>query len=434
MTYRHTQGESHSTNRSNTERALLVEDSRSLRQYLAEAIHDIADIQVASAGSLEEARRLIRDQPKEYFVGILDLNLPDAPDGEVVDLVAEAGIPIIVLTGFMDDSLRGRILTKPNVIDYVLKTNPSEIDYVARLVRRVHRNHRIKVLIVDDSKGFRLYLKELLRTHRYQTIEAEDGEEALKLLHQHLDIRLMLTDFHMPKMDGQTLITQARRHFDRNQLGIIGFSDQSAPITSAKLLKAGANDFIAKPFLIEEFYCRITQNVETLEFIHLVRDSAVRDFLTQLHNRRYLFDVGTKAYEQAKERDSGFAAVIIDIDHFKQVNDTHGHFIGDRVLQRVATAMRKSAHQDDLLVRYGGEEFCLLIHGERASARLAEELERIRFAIASLEIPNGNEVLRVTASLGATLNKSSSLAAMIDIADAALYLAKTEGRNRVRIS
>ena len=416
------------------EKALLVEDSRSLRQYLAEAIHEIADIQVTSAGSLKQARQLIDDQPQEYFVGILDLNLPDAPDGEIVDLVAEAGIPIIVLTGFMDDSLRERILAKPNVIDYVVKTNASEIDYVARLVRRVHRNHQIKVLIVDDSSSFRLYLQQLLSTHRYQTLEAANGEEALEVLQQHLDIRLMLTDFHMPKMDGQTLIAQARRHFDRNQLGIIGMSDQSAPITSAKLLKAGANDFIAKPFLIEEFYCRITQNVETLEFIHFMRDSAVRDFLTQLYNRRYLFDVGTKAYAHAKAQNSGFAAVVVDIDHFKQVNDTHGHFIGDRVLQHVAKAMQKSTHKEDLLVRYGGEEFCLLIHGERASEHLAEELERIRRAIAELEVPNGNELLKVTASLGATVNKTSSLSAMIDIADAALYLAKSEGRDRVRIS
>ncbi|MBK5967664.1 MULTISPECIES: diguanylate cyclase [Thiorhodovibrio] len=417
-----------------SEQVLLVEDSRSLRQYLAEAIEDRADVRVAGAGSLSEAQALIEQGTQQFFVGILDLNLPDAPNGEIVDLVVETGLPIIVLTGYMDDGLRERILAKPNVIDYVVKTNASEIDYVANLVRRIHRNNKIKVLIVDDSRSFRVYLRELLRTHRYQTLEAADGEEALAMLQQHHDIRLMLTDFHMPKMDGQTLIAQARRHFDRNQIGIIGISDQSAPITSAKLLKAGANDFIAKPFLIEEFYCRITQNVETLEFIRFMRDSAVRDFLTQLFNRRYLFDVGAKAYDHAKEKDLGFATVVIDIDHFKQINDIHGHFVGDRVLQRVASQLQKTIHSDDLLVRYGGEEFCWLIKGERASAQLDQELERIRHGIEALEVPNGDAVLRVTASLGATLNKSHSLAAMIDIADAALYLAKTQGRNRAHIS
>ncbi|MBK1647282.1 diguanylate cyclase [Rhabdochromatium marinum] len=415
-------------------KALLIEDSRSLRQYLADAIHNAADVTVASAGSLAEARQLIDAGPGEFFVGILDLNLPDAPDGEIVDLVAQAEIPIIILTGHLDEGLRERILAKPNVIDYVLKTNVSEISYVANLIKRIHRNHQIKVLIVDDSSSFRVYLRQLLSTHRYQTIEARNGEEALQLLHEHHDIRLMLTDFHMPKMDGQTLIQQARRHFDRNQLGIIGLSDQSTPITSVKLLKAGANDFIPKPFLIEEFYCRITQNIETLEFIHFMRDSAVRDFLTQLYNRRYLFDVGTKAYEQAKQQDLGFATVMIDIDHFKQVNDNHGHFVGDRVLQRVAGALQQSMHPDDLLARYGGEEFCLLIHGERACRRLADELERIRCAIAALEVANGADQLRITASLGATRNRTHSLAAMIDIADAALYLAKTQGRNQAQIS
>jgi diguanylate cyclase (GGDEF)-like protein len=421
-------------NSEQAQRVLLVEDSRSLRQFLAEAIHDLADIQVASAGSLAETRALIDADGASFFVGILDLNLPDAPNGEIVDLVVATGIPIIVLTGYMNEGLREQILAKPNVIDYVVKTNASEIDYVAKLVRRIHRNHQIKVLIVDDSSSFRIYLRQLLRTHCYQTLEATNGEEALAMLNQHLDIRLMLTDFHMPKMDGQSLIGKARRHFDRNQLGIIGLSDQSAPITSAKLLKAGANDFIAKPFLVEEFYCRISQNVETLEYIDFMRDSAVRDFLTQLYNRRYLFDVGTKAYEHATAGGTGFATAMIDVDHFKRVNDTYGHFVGDRVLQRVAAALRKSMHKDDLLVRYGGEEFCVIIQGERASAQLEEALERIRRAIEALDIPNGEQVLKVTASLGATLNPSHSLAAMIDIADAALYLAKTQGRNRVQIS
>jgi len=417
-----------------TEWALLVEDSRSLRQYLADTIHEHANIAVASAASLAEARELIAQRGEQFFVGILDLNLPDAPDGEILDLVLATGMPIIVMTGYLDDGLRDRILAKPNVIDYVLKTNASEATYVAGLVRRIHRNRQIKVLIVDDSTSFRVYLRELLRTHRYQVLEAANGQEALALLQKHLDIRLMLTDFHMPKMDGQDLIKQARRQFDRNQLAIIGVSDQSAPITSAKLLKAGANDFIAKPFLIEEFYCRVSQNVETLESIDFMRDSAVRDFLTQLYNRRYLFDVGTRNYERAKQDDSGLATVMIDIDHFKHINDSHGHFVGDRVLQRVASAINAGIHPHDILVRHGGEEFCLLLHDERATDHLTQELERIRALIATLEIPNGHDVIEVTASLGATVNKTHSLAGMIDIADAALYLAKTQGRNRVQIS
>jgi diguanylate cyclase (GGDEF)-like protein len=418
-----------------THQVLLVEDSHSLNQYLAETIQETAGVEVAGVGSLREAAQLLEERRDDFFVGILDLNLPDAPDGEIVDLVLEAGLPIIVLTGSFNDALREQILAKPNVIDYVLKTNASEASYVAGLVRRIHRNRQIKLLIVDDSRSFRLYLRSLLTTHRYQILEASDGEQALDILRQHLDIRLVLTDFHMPKMDGQTLIARIRKNFDRNQLGIIGISDQSSPITSVKLLKAGANDYIAKPFLIEEFYCRVTQNIETLEFIHLVRDSAIRDFLTQLYNRRYLFDIGSQAYERASEKGLDLAAAMIDVDHFKRINDTYGHFVGDRVLQRVAAAISVAMHREDLLVRYGGEEFCLLLHGERAlEPRLAVELERIRAAIEALEIAHGEEQLRVTASLGATMNLSHSLSGMLDIADAALYLAKTQGRNRVQIS
>lgn len=416
------------------QRVLLVEDSRSLNRYLAESIRETAGVEVVGVGSLREAAAQLEAHRAAFFVGVLDLHLPDAPDGEIVDLAVKHDLPTIVLTGSFSEAMRERILAKPHVIDYILKTNSSEITHIADLVRRIYRNQNIRILIVDDSRSFRLYLRTLLAAHRYQIIEASDGEAALDKLREPLDIHLMLTDFHMPGMDGEALVAETRKGFDRSTLGIIGISDQNAPITSVKLLKAGANDFIAKPFLTEEFYCRITQNVETLEFIQVMRDSAVRDFLTQLHNRRYLFDVGQRAYERAKLQRSGFAAAMIDVDHFKRINDTHGHLIGDRVLQHIAAVIAANIHPDDVLARYGGEEFCLLLHGTRASQQLDAELERIRAAIEALDIPNGTEKLRVTASLGATLNPSHSLAAMLDIADAALYLAKTQGRNRVWIS
>ncbi len=417
-----------------SENVLLVDDSRSLSQYLQQRIQEVTGVNVICANSMAQAQQLLTEHPAHFLVAILDLNLPDAPNGEIIAEFKHTDIPVIVLTGYLSEQLREQLLTQSHIIDYVIKNNPSEIGYIANLVRRIHRNHQIKILIVDDSRSFRLYLQELLHTHCYLTVDAANGEEALQQLNAHRDIRLVLTDFHMPKMNGQELITAIRRQHDRNQLAIIGISDQASPVTSVKLLKAGANDFIAKPFLTEEFFCRITQNIETLEFIDFFRDSAIRDFLTQLHNRRYLFEAGMAHYQKADRGEIKLALALIDIDFFKKVNDTHGHLAGDQVLKKVAQALHQQMQEQDILVRYGGEEFCLLLPGDTLTeAKLMARLNALREAVAALQVPHLDGVLKVTISIGATFKLCESLSAMIDVADAALYQAKESGRNCVHL-
>jgi len=137
------------------EQVLVVDDSRALCRYLGARLAEVAEVTVASAGTLADARALLAADPGRFFVAVLDLNLPDAPDGEIVDALRASNLPLIVLTGSLDDALRARILSKPQVIDYVLKSNASEVHYVARLVRRLRRNRAVKVLIVDDSASFR---------------------------------------------------------------------------------------------------------------------------------------------------------------------------------------------------------------------------------------------------------------------------------------
>lgn len=409
-------------------RALLIDDSQAISRLLRARCEELAGVESETAGSLAETRALLAERPERFFVAVVDLNLPDAPNGEAVDLVQSYGIPAIVLTADYDEATRERMLSR-DVVDYLLKNSLHEIDQVAMLIRRLDRNRQVRVLVVDDSRAFRAYLVKLLSLHRLQVLEAANGREALEVVRANPGIALVITDYQMPEMDGLALVSALRQQYPRSELAIIGFSEQGSAALSARLLKNGANDFIHKPFLVEEFYCRVTQNIEQIELIRTIREVSVRDYLTGLYNRRHLFEAGEILYAAAKRRQISLAAVILDIDHFKRINDTYGHLAGDRAIREVARVLSCGVRQSDLLGRYGGEEFCILLTGVEIDD-LEVVLERLRATVAATPIEHQGAEIRVTISLGATLDLADSLQSMIDRADNCLYRAKQSGRNR----
>ncbi len=410
---------------------LLVEDSRAINQLLVTYLSKIPNVRVESSDSLAGAGRLIAQKPRRFFCAVLDLNLPDAPDGEVVALVQEAGIPVIVLTGSFDEKLRQRML-RARVVDYVLKRNPAEVEHLSNLVERVFKNQHVKVLVVDDSKSYRAYLVELLRRYRYQVLEAVDGKDALQQIAVHPEIGLIITDYNMPRMDGRELIERIRRNKRREEMAIIGLSDQSRHGTSAMLLKSGANDFLFKRFEVEEFYCRVTQNTEMIGYVRQIRDAATRDFLTKSFNRRHFFELAAPMFENANRGNLRLATAIVDADHFKNINDTHGHDVGDEALKLMARTLERSVRATDIVARYGGEEFvCLSVIKTDADAPIL--FERIRANMEQAELFENGKRVHITVSIGVTTNPGESLNEMLIRADRALYEAKRSGRNRVVI-
>jgi diguanylate cyclase (GGDEF)-like protein len=410
------------------EKVLLIDDSQAITRLLRARCEAIAGVEVEVAGSLAEVMTSIESDPGRFFLAVVDLNLPDAPDGEVVDYALAHDIPVVVLTGHYDDAMRERMLAK-NVVDYLCKTSLHEIEHAASLVRRIRRNRDIQVLVVDDSRAYRHYIGGLLTLQHLQVRYAEHGREALRILEAEPGITLVVTDYNMPEMDGLALIGALRQRRGRDELAIIGISDTATPTLPARLLKTGASDFITKPFLVEEFYCRVNQNLELIEQIRAIRESSVRDYLTGLYNRRHLFEAGEAIFARTLREHTSLAAVMLDIDHFKQVNDTYGHLAGDRVLTQVAATLGRGLRRADLIGRYGGEEFCILLP-EIDRAALADKLEALRASVAATLITHATERLTVTISLGATLETGDSLQSMIDRADACLYQAKEGGRNR----
>jgi len=408
---------------------LIVVDDGAARALLSQYIAEIGGFNLETAGSHAEAMVLMQRNPQRFFCAVVDYSLPDAPHGEAVQSLDAAGLSSIVLT----DSVEARVLDKlrsQHIVDYVLKNGVHQIEHVAYLIGRLRENRAKKILVVDDSRSYRAYLTALLERYFYSTFQAEDGVAAMEVLAEHPDLTLVITDINMPRLDGFGLIAELRQHYRREDLAIIGVSDNSQAGMSARILKTGGNDFLPKQFEQEEFYCRVTQNTNMIGYVRQIRDSANVDFLTGVYNRRHLFDIGGKLYANARRGNIHLAASLIDADHFKSINDTHGHQVGDLALQAIARSLTDTLRTGDVVARYGGEEFvCLAVMKQPGDAGLV--FERVRRDIEHLCLEVSGTRIPITVSLGVTTVLDDSFEAMLRRTDEAVYLAKKGGRNRV---
>jgi len=411
---------------------LLVEDSRSIAGILCASIGSLPGIDCELAADYAQAEQLLVERADRFFIAVLDLNLPDAPNGEIIDLVQRHGIPIVVLTGSPDEKKRDAMFAR-GVADYVVKDSLVGIEYVARLVKRMAFNRHAEVLVVDDSRTFRAYLTTLLEQHGYRTLTAADGAEGLQRLHEHGDIHLVIADYNMPVMDGLSMVAEMRKIRSAEQLAIIAISDSSEPGRVSRFLKGGASDYLKKPFQIEEFYCRVDQNIDMLHAVQEARDAANRDFLTQLYNRRYFFEHAEALHRRARSGEIQLLMAMIDADHFKKINDTFGHQAGDEALVAIATTLRGLVRGSGLVARFGGEEFvCLKVLGTSDDPQQC--LDQMRQRVASLELEHAGTPVPLTVSIGATGQLGDNIDQMLATADDAVYQAKHTGRNRVVIA
>ena len=413
------------------EKVLIVEDSKVFARILIRKIEDELFFDTCWASNFEEARYLLDDNPDNntFFVALLDLHLPDAADGRIVDYVISKGIPSIVFTGDVENEVRDRIWAK-KVVDYVSKESPDSLDYLTSLVRRISRNKFIHILVVDDSSTVRNHLVRLLTAHEFIVHEAADGDCALSVLERHPEIKVIITDYFMPGQDGVELTRRIRRQHRKDELAVIGISAYGNSILSARFIKNGANDFLNKPFSSEEFYCRVTQNLEMLEYIQKLRETSIRDPLTGLYNRRHFFEAAQTFHCRLCRGEEPMTLAMIDIDHFKKVNDTHGHAVGDEVLKHVAQGLTNRFRGDDVVARLGGEEFCVLARG-LAGQHALDVFNDLRNSIERSKAKSGRTTVGVTISIGICDRPMGSVDAMLAAADAALYKAKRSGRNRV---
>ncbi|MGP1485095.1 MAG: GGDEF domain-containing response regulator [Campylobacter sp.] len=416
-------------------RILIVEDNKALAKLIAKQMDkSISDMIIDVAHDFAEAKAEISEHKDEYFMTILDLNLPDAPNGEIVDYVLSQGLAVIVLTGSIDEKTK-QIFIHKDIVDYVYKGNMDDINYIFQMINRLSKNRQYKAMVVEDSLPFRNNVKKILTSLQFgKVFAAAHGEEAMNYFQDNPDIKLVITDYRMPVKDGLQLLKEMRKEKDKNTLGVIVMTTVGENIGAPDFLKNGANDFIAKPFEKEELICRINNTVEAMENINQIANFANRDFLTNVYNRRYFYADMEAYLQHAEEMAEPYAIAMIDIDYFKKINDAYGHDGGDRVLKALAKRLIDETKGNDLVARFGGEEFCVVLKNI-SQDEAVKFFVNLRSKIANTNVNVKKDSIKITVSIGLSFNRSDySLDELLEIADEALYKAKENGRNRVEIA
>lgn len=407
---------------------LVVDQDDVLTRIIAKALHRDRDARVHTAHDAAEARRAIARHWRHLDLAVCDVAVPGGERGEVIQHLASSRVPCLVYCDSATPQQRSALFGM-KVIDVIQKEGPASLEYLTTTVERLLRNRRHTALVVDPQAAHRRLMAKLLERYQFNVLETADAQHALEIIDEIPKITLAVIECRMTGITGIELTKKLRARHAKEDLAIVGCGSFEDIDLLPKMLKAGANDIFKKPFTDEEFYCRACNAVEMIDNIHAIKLAAVTDFLSGLYNRRHLFAEGARFRDRLLS--SGRLPVVgmADIDFFKRINDTFGHDAGDLVIKMVAGTLREQVGEKGMAARVGGEEFCLLVSGDKAEAEAL--FEDLRQRIAALEIQYKGERIPVTSSIGVSVIPGQSLDHQITDADKALYAAKQSGRNRV---
>jgi len=293
-----------------------------------------------------------------------------------------------------------------------------------------------RILVAEDSMVIRAMLCEQLEDEGYTVIEADDGNAAIERARSERPDAILL-DIEMPGLNGLEVLELIKADPELRDTPVVFITGRTDTDDMVAGLRAGAHDYLRKPFEDAELLARIGGAVRVKQLQDLLRlrnvelDQLTRiDGLTGLFNRRHLDEQLQRSRNSARRDDNPFAILIIDVDHFKQVNDTQGHSGGDAVLCELARRFEGAIRPDDVLGRWGGEEFLIIMPRTDLAGALAVG-ERVRAAVQDRIVPYGDNQIAVTISGGCASGPPHNPEELVREADEALYAAKAGGRNRI---
>jgi two-component system, cell cycle response regulator len=301
----------------------------------------------------------------------------------------------------------------------------------------------VRILIADDEVLSRRLLEKTLERAGYEVTAVENGRLAVEQLSEPGGPRLALLDWVMPELDGPGVCREVRKHQEQAYVYMVLLTSKESKEDIVAGLESGADDYLTKPFNVEELKARLRTGERILhlegrlvEAREQMRFKATHDALTSIWNRGVIMDLLGRELSRS-QRESGCTIVLLgDVDHFKSINDTYGHPIGDEVLQEIARRLLLSIRSYDFVGRYGGEEFLMVLNNckpQFADARA----EEIRKAVGSRPIQTVSGPLQVTMSFGLLLSHDWGVRPVEELlheVDAALYAAKATGRNCVKLA
>ncbi len=305
---------------------------------------------------------------------------------------------------------------------------------------------RQRILVVDDNPDNVEIIEARLASRGYLIDSANNGEEALRRVRENPP-HLILLDVMMPVMDGFEVSRRVKRDPALPYIPIILVTARGETEDKVEGLDAGADDYVTKPISFPELEARIRsmlrikklqdeldrKNRQLEEANQQLRRLSITDGLTGLYNHRHSHELLREEYERCKRNGGSMAVIMLDLDRFKELNDSHGHPTGDLILSQTAKILQESAREIDMIGRYGGEEFIAILPGASEDAAL-QFAERARATVEGFVFRDNGDEIRMTVSAGVASSRGDELAhpdELLRMADRALYEAKDTGRNRV---
>jgi diguanylate cyclase (GGDEF)-like protein len=291
----------------------------------------------------------------------------------------------------------------------------------------------VKILIADDELATQRVLETLLVKHGYEVVLAKNGQQTLDALQREDAPNLLILDWLMPDIDGIEICRRVRQTGSQRYIYIIMLTAKTAKEDFVAGLDAGMDDYLSKPFHPDELRARVRVGERILALQNQLRIQATRDHLTGILNRGTVIEIAQRELAHAARKGEPAALILADLDNFKRINDTYGHPVGDAVLCETAKRLGMRLRVYDVLGRYGGEEFLILLPG--CDAQSAREIaEQLRASVASEAVPTAAGELDITMSFGLGAINPGATATWDDLvrtADEALYRAKRAGRDRI---
>lgn len=386
---------------------------------------------VHSVATKQEALSFIAEHDTDLIITALEFDDGDA-ESFILDLpqATKKDIPVVVVTSSDSLELRERLFSL-GVVDYILKTDVNEDhfkhffatlsaeDELSRFMRDM------KIAILDDSPIILKVIHRILDMNGFRFVDfyIKPGD----LLHTNNIYDLYLIDIVLPELTGDKVIAELRSR-QPNAI-IISMSQFTGEKSISTVLLAGADDYIHKPFDGASLLSRIKINVRSFQYKKRLELMAVTDGLTGLYNHRFIFERLEEEIAKVSRYGRPLSVIMLDIDNFKRVNDTFGHRVGDEVIQSVAHAIIANTRKSDVVGRYGGEEFLILLPETDLSAAKVVA-EKIRSTVAQLRFETKELAITISAGV-AQAQKDESYEALVNKADTNLYQAKRSGKNRV---
>jgi two-component system cell cycle response regulator len=299
----------------------------------------------------------------------------------------------------------------------------------------------MKILVADDDEFYRHAIERALRQWGYEVVMASNGDSALQILQGPDPPRIAILDWVMPSLDGIEVCCRVRRSKSETYIYIVLITAKNQMEDVIAGLRAEADDYLIKPFNFQELRARLQAGMRVVKLQAALASKhrelsyrATHDSLTDLWNRPGILDLAARELVRGQREGRPLCLAIADIDHFKEINDKFGHAAGDAILREAAQRMRSALRSYDLIGRYGGEEFLVVMPG--LDVNLAIKLaERLRRQVREIHVDVMGAQIHVSVSLGMALNDGiSSLEHLIQSADKALYRAKALGRNRIEFA